>query len=93
MSEQYLYYFVDVSSIGKKFGHLEIRPGMPQNSQNLVITNKDRKDISIDCKFESKPWLDFEFEPLVLKDRKTIKLTVKTVSVYNVTYRWYYVTI
>ena len=42
---------------------------MPQNSQNLVITNKDRKDISIDCKFESKPWLDFEFEPLVLKDR------------------------
>ena len=43
---------------------------MPQNSQNLVITNKDRKDISIDCKFESKPWLDFEFEPLVLKDRK-----------------------
>ena len=47
---------------------------MPQNSQNLVITNKDRKDISIDCKFESKPWLDFEFEPLVLKDRETIKV-------------------
>ena len=55
---------------------------MPQNSQNLVITNKDRKDISIDCKFESKPWLDFEFEPLVLKDRVDNGAAPK----YHVTY-------
>ena len=49
---------------GASFIH---RPGMPQNAQTLEIYNKDRRDIGIDCKFEGNPWLDFEFEPCILK--------------------------
>ena len=33
----------------------------------MEIVNRDRKEISIDCKFVPKPWLEFEFEPVVLK--------------------------
>ena len=43
------------------------QPGMPLVIKDLEIINRDTKEISVDCKFESKPWLEFEFEPLVLK--------------------------
>ena len=41
--------------------------GMPVTVKELEIVNRDSKEISIDCRYENKPWLDFEFEPVVLK--------------------------
>ena len=43
------------------------QPGMPVTVKELEIVNRDSREISIDCRYENKPWLDFEFEPVVLK--------------------------
>ena len=42
-------------------------PGMPLVIQDLQIINRDYKEISIDCNFEKVEWLDFDFEPIVIK--------------------------
>mmetsp|Transcript_4036 Transcript_4036/g.9628 ORF Transcript_4036/g.9628 Transcript_4036/m.9628 type:complete len:4944 (+) Transcript_4036:104-14935(+) len=43
-----------------------VRQGMEPPSVVLRVTNDDRNDISYDCNWENKPWLDVDATPTVL---------------------------
>ncbi|KAK2918189.1 hydrocephalus-inducing protein homolog [Channa argus] len=50
-------------NFGKCFLHC---PGMVPPSKTLVISNKDERDISIQCQFENTSYLEMDFHPDIL---------------------------
>ncbi|XP_013405663.1 hydrocephalus-inducing protein [Lingula anatina] len=50
------------------------RPGMPKLTTTLKVTNKDTKDISLDCLYKNSAQLHHDFEAQVLPPGKTVDI-------------------
>nr|XP_006823299.1 PREDICTED: hydrocephalus-inducing protein homolog [Saccoglossus kowalevskii] len=50
------------------------RAGMPEHKALLKVTNRDNKDISLDCHYTSTTYLDVQFEATVLEADKSIDI-------------------
>lgn len=61
---------IDFSFTHHDFGPCFVhKVGMPIVTRDLEICNTGSTDVSVDCRFEPTKWLDFEFQPVVLKPR------------------------
>ena len=57
---------------GPRFLH---HPNMPPNVTTLAITNKDVKELSIDCNYTNNtPCLDLLFEPKILEPEECMEI-------------------
>ncbi|XP_053175951.1 hydrocephalus-inducing protein homolog [Scomber japonicus] len=51
-------------------------PGMVPASQTLVISNKGKRDISVQCQFKNSSYLELDFQPDILSSGAAMKVPV-----------------
>ena len=56
---------------GPRFLH---HPNMPPNVTTVSITNRDVKELSIDCNYIKNPYLDLLFEPQILEPEECMEI-------------------
>ncbi|KAM4554444.1 hydrocephalus-inducing protein homolog [Fundulus diaphanus] len=52
------------------------RPGMLPSSQTLLIHNKDRKEVSVQCQFKNTAFLEVDFQPDILKPGAVMEIPI-----------------
>uniref|UniRef100_A0A3Q2PEK1 HYDIN axonemal central pair apparatus protein n=1 Tax=Fundulus heteroclitus TaxID=8078 RepID=A0A3Q2PEK1_FUNHE len=52
------------------------RPGMLPSSQTLLIHNKDRKEVSVQCQFKNTAFLEVDFQPVIMKPGAVMEIPI-----------------